>query len=215
MTVRAPILRVGLTGGIAAGKSTVARFLSELGVFVLDADHLAHMATAPGGGAFDEVVAHFGDRILDGQGRIDRLRLADIVFEDAESRTALNALVHPKVRSEAERRIREYSTKALMPLAVVDAALLFETGAFRDFDRLIVVHCRRETQIERLTERDGMTREQAEARIDAQAPTADKLAVANYAIDTDDSLEQVRRATEDILGRLMNDYDRQFRPPPG
>ena len=212
MTVRAPILRVGLTGGIAAGKSTVARFLSELGVFVLDADHLAHMATAPGGAAYDDVVAQFGERILDGQGHIDRLRLAQIVFEDTASREALNRLVHPKVRAEADRRIKEYSAKALMPLAVVDAALLFETGAFRDFDRLIVVHCRRETRIERLIERDGMTPDQAEARIDAQAPTADKLAVANYVIDTDDSLEQVRRGTEEILGRLMSDYDRQFRP---
>jgi dephospho-CoA kinase len=211
MTVKAPILRVGLTGGIATGKSTVARFLSELGVFVLDADHLAHMAIAPGGAAYDEVVAHFGERIQDGDGRIDRLRLADLVFEDAESREALNRMVHPKVRAEADRRIKEYSARALMPLAVVDAALLVETGGFRDFDRLIVVHCRRETQVERLVERDGMTPEQAEARIGAQAPATDKLAVADYVIDTDDSLEEVRRDTENILAQLMNDYDRRFR----
>jgi dephospho-CoA kinase len=211
MTGEAPILRVGLTGGIGTGKSTVARFLSELGVFVLDADHLAHMAIAPGGAAYDEVVAHFGERIQDGDGRIDRLKLADIVFGDAESREALNRMVHPKVRAEAERRIKEYAARALMPLAVIDAALLVETGAFRDFDRLIVVHCRRETQVARLVERDGMTPEQAEARIGTQGAATDKLAVADYVIDTDDSLEEVRRSTENILAQLMNDYDRRFR----
>ena len=204
------ILRVGLTGGIACGKSTVARFLSELGAFVLDADHLAHMAISPGGAAYAEVVERFGTDILDDDGHIVRSKLADLVFRDAGLRDDLNAIVHPRVRAEADRRIAERARLGLSPVAVMDAALLVESGSYREFDRLLVVDCPREIQLRRLQERDDMTYEQAAARLDAQAPAEEKTRVAHFVIDTSAPLEQTRREIERIYAILLRDFENRF-----
>jgi dephospho-CoA kinase len=214
MTVRATppsrILRVGLTGGIACGKSTVARFLSELGAFVLDADHLAHMAISPGGAAYAEVVARFGTDILDEHGLLVRSKLAGLVFDDAGLRDELNAIVHPRVRAEADRRITERARLGLSPVAVMDAALLVESGSYRDFDRLLVVNCPREVQLRRLQERDELNYEQAAARIDAQAPAEEKTRVADFVIDTSVPLDQTRREVERIYAILLGDFENRF-----
>ena len=199
-----PILRAGLTGGIASGKSIVAGFFEELGAFVVDADAVAHEVMALGGGAYAAIVAHFGPEILDDADRIDRTRLGQRVFGDPREREALEAIVHPLVRREAERRIAEYAREAQVPLAVFDAALLVETGAYRGFDRLVVVRCGRETQLKRLRERGELTAEEAAARLAAQAPVEEKLAVADYVIDTDGSLDQTHSQTERVFGDILH-----------
>jgi dephospho-CoA kinase len=205
-----PILRVGLTGGIASGKTTVARILAELGAFVLDADAFARTAMEPGGRAYSRVVSRFGTDILDEDGRIVRPRLARIVFHDEESRKALNAIVHPEVIAEADRRIAEYAPHGVAPVSVFDAALLVESGLYRRFHRVIVVSCKRETQIRRLLARDGMSTEEAEARIDSQAPLEHKLEVADYVVDTESTLRETRRQTEDVYTSLVTDFEREF-----
>lgn len=205
-----PILKVGLTGGIAAGKSTVAAMLAESGACVVDADRLTHEVTAPGGTAYDDVVARFGNGILNPDESIDRARLARLVFADDDARKALERIVHPKVRIEAARRFETAAAQWECRVAVFDAALLVETGAYRDFQRLIVVRCSREMQIRRLTERDGLTQAEAESRLAAQAPLENKLAVADYVIDTDTALDETRSRTAVVYESLLNDFDAEF-----
>ena len=195
------MLRVGLTGGIASGKSTVAAALAEFGACVVDADHLAHEVMAPGGAAYDPVVERFGPAIVAADGHIDRTVLARLVFADAAARGQLEQLVHPVVRAEAERRFRESRCR----VAVFDAALLVETGAWRDFDRLIVVHCPRAEQRARLMARDDLSLEQAEARLAAQAPLAQKLAVADYVIDTTGPVEATRQRAAEVWRGLLDE----------
>jgi len=210
MTSPRPILKVGLTGGIASGKSTVAGMLAERGAYVVDADALAHAATAPGGAAYDRVVERFGRQVLDDDDRIDRDKLGRLVFGDVLARQALNQIVHPVVRAEADRRINAHAVNCPVPIGIVDAALLVETGAYRDFARLIVTRCSRRTQIERLMARDGMTAEEAEDRIAAQSPLAHKLAVADYIIDTETTLEETRHQTATVYSELVDDYRAEF-----
>ena len=205
-----PVLRVGLTGGIASGKSTVAGMLAEFGAFVLDADELSHGAMAPEGPAHAALVERFGHEVLDEQGRIDRDLLGRRVFADTAEREALNEIVHPHVRAEADRRIAECARLGCSPLAVFDAALLVETGAYRNFHRLIVVRCSRERQLARLSARNDLSAAEANARIDAQASMEDKVAVADYVIDNDGALEQTRAATRRVYADLLADYEREF-----
>lgn len=205
-----PILRVGLTGGIATGKSTIAAMLRDVGAFVVEADEIVHELLVPGGAVFEEVVAKFGRSILDEAGRVDRRRLAAIVFRDAEARRALEAMVHPRVAAEIERRIAEHrASSAPAPLAVVVAALLVETGFHRAFHRLVVATCGRGRQIERLRER-GLEPEQAESRLEAQAPDSQKLAHADYVVDTSGSIEDTRRQVLDLHRALLRDYEEEF-----
>lgn len=205
-----PVLRVGLTGGIASGKSTVAGMLADFGAFVLDADELAHDAMTPGGPAHAPLVERFGREILDEGGRIDRAVLGRRVFGDADERRALNEIVHPHVRAEADRRIAECARLGCSPLAVFDAALLVETGAYRDFHRLVVVRCSREQQLGRLAGRDDLTPREAQARVDAQASVEDKVSVADYVIDTEGPLDETRAATRRVYSNLLADYEREF-----
>jgi len=204
MTSARRALRVGLTGGIASGKSTVAARLAESGAQVIDADRLAAHATEPGGVAFDAVVVRFGKQILDPRGSIDRAALGRIVFSDPGARSDLESIVHPAVRAAAEAIVAELLVQhGDGTIVVFEAALLVETGAFRDYDRLIVTRCSRGTQIDRLLRRDGMTRAEAEARIDAQAPLEAKLALADFVVDTECSLALTRKQVDRIYAALV------------
>lgn len=198
-----------MTGGIAAGKSTVAATLAELGACVVDADELVHRITDPGGAAFDAVVAQFGDEILDGSGRIDRTALGRRVFADPQARRALERIVHPEVRAEAHRLFEAAARERGVRVGVFDAALLVETGAYRDFHKLIVVRCSCETQIRRLVQR-GASLADARARLAAQAPLERKLALADYVIDTQGTLDETRRQTRIVYDRLLSDFEREF-----
>ena len=200
------ILEVGLTGGIATGKTTVARFLGREGAFVIDADDVVHELLAPSGAAYDAVVERFGDFLLE-DGNINRELLGDRVFANTEERAALNKIVHPHVREEIRRRVDAYRRADGGSIVVIKAALLVETGAYRDYDRLVVVRCSSETQLERLVEREGFTAEEARARVEAQAPLDEKLAVADYVIDTDAELDETRRQTAGVYSALVEDYE--------
>ena len=204
MTDGPAILRVGLTGGIASGKSTVASFFRDLGAFILDADAIAHAIIEPGGTAHDEVVARFGPAIRDAFGRIDRTVLGPLAFGDPLARHDLEAIVHPRVRDEIGRRIGERREWGTAPIAIVDAALLVETGAWRDYDRLVVVRCSPDVQRQRLGER-GITGTEAERRLDAQAFLDAKLAVADYVVDTETSLARTEDLTAGVWRRLVDD----------
>jgi len=206
LTARPRILRVGLTGGIAAGKSTVAGFLRELGAVVIDADAVAHEVTAPGGAAHRAVVERFGPDVVAGDGRLDRTRLGALVFADPDARRALEAIVHPHVRAEAARRF-DAAAREGARVGVLDAALLVETGYWRELDRLVVVRCSIETQVRRLAERSGLDAAAARARIAAQAPLAAKLAVADWVVDTDVALDETRRRTAAVYRALLDDLD--------
>ena len=201
------MLRVGLTGGLAAGKSTVAGLFRELGAFHVDADLIAHALLAPGGGAALEVAARFGEKVVGGDGAIDRKALAAIVFADPRALADLNALVHPKVRAEIARRIADEESRAsASPVALVDAALLVESGINKDLDALIVVACSEATQVARAVARGGLTEAEASARVAAQAPLAEKLAAADYVIDNggslDDTARQVRAVWDALNSKL-------------
>lgn len=203
------ILRVGLTGGIASGKTTVAQILAEHGAFVLDGDRLAHEVMSPDGAVHQAVVERFGREILGDAGGIDRARLGARVFRDSADREALSSIVHPAVLAELERRIASYTGHST--LAVFDAALLVESGAYRRFDKLVVVRCSGATQIRRLLARDRLTAEEAQRRIDAQASLALKLAVADYVVDTEGTLRETRAQVGAIYARLLADFEERFR----
>ncbi|HVR71306.1 MAG TPA: dephospho-CoA kinase, partial [Vicinamibacteria bacterium] len=194
------MLKVGLTGGIACGKTHVARRLASRALHVLDLDTVAHELTAPGGAAYEDVVRAFGAGILGAAGAIDRQALAARVFADPEALGRLNALVHPRVREEETRRARALAgTGAVL---VTDAALLVESGLHLRFDRLVVVDCRPEQQVRRLAARDGMTEETARARLAAQMPVAEKRRFAHLLIDASASVEETDRATDAVTETL-------------
>ena len=203
------MLRAGLTGGIASGKSTVAGFLAELGAFVQDGDRIAHEVMEPGGPAYEAVVERFGRDVLDEDGSISRPRLGAVVFADDDARADLNALVHPEVRREAERRLQAYLAHGRAVVVVLEAALLVETGAYRDHHTLIVVKCGPEAQVQRMVAR-GMSLDDARARLDAQAPLADKLALARYVIDTETSMRITREQTRQVYESMLQEFERKF-----
>jgi dephospho-CoA kinase len=198
------VLRVGLTGGIATGKTTVARTFAALGATVIDADEIAHSLLERGAAAHERVVEAFGRDILRGDGSVDRARLGRIVFADADRRRLLESILHPLIRAEGEARIVR-QTRSGSRIAVSNAALLVEAGLYREYDRLVVTHCAPEVQVERLVVRDGMPEEQARARIAAQMPSAEKIRVAHYTIDTGDGFAQTEMRARAIYRHLQFD----------
>jgi dephospho-CoA kinase len=195
------MLRAGLTGGIACGKSVVAAMLREFGCAVLEADPLAHELIEPGQPAFAEVVREFGPGVQGPGGRIDRAKLGAIVFADREKLSRLDGIVHPRVFEELERRLAELERPGGPQVAVVEAALLVETGYDRQLDRLIVVWCRPEQQRARLASR-GLSPEQMESRIAAQMPVEEKRRRATDEIDNSGSLTETRQQVERLAAKL-------------
>jgi dephospho-CoA kinase len=198
------MLRVGLTGGLASGKSFVAHALRDLGCYLIEADELGHQVLLPGAEAYDAVVNEFGGGILGENGFIDRRKLAAIVFNDPERLKKLNSFVHPAVHARQERRIAEIAAGDPKAIVVVEAAILVETGSYRSFDQLIVAMCNRETQIERAMKRDSATREQVLARLERQLPLQEKLRYANYVIDTSGTKEETLKQTREVYNSLRS-----------
>lgn len=200
------MLRVGLTGGFASGKSFIGETLAALGCQVIRADDLGHAVLAPDGEAYAGVVAEFGRDILREDGSIDRKRLGAIVFADPERLAKLNALVHPHVFDRQERLLAAIAGRDPRAVAVVEAAIMIESGSHRRYDKLIVASCPAEVQIARAMERDGLSREQAQARLDRQIPLSEKVKYADYVIDTSTSKEETVRqvkAVHEALRRLV------------
>jgi dephospho-CoA kinase len=181
---------VGLTGGIGTGKSTVGRMIAAAGVPVVDADDLAHAATAVGGPAYAPVIASFGAGILAEDGTIDRRALGAIVFADAEARARLNAIVHPAVRQMMFDQFETWQATGV-PLAVTIIPLLYESGLDGLFDEVWVASCPVNMQRQRVQARDGFDADQASARMAAQMPLAEKVAMADHVIDTSGTLAEV------------------------
>ncbi len=192
-------MRVGLTGGVASGKSTVSAMLAELGAVVVDADVLSREAVAPGSDGLAEVVAAFGEGVLAVDGSLDRPALGAVVFGDEARRRELEAIVHPRVRARAA----EIEAAAPADAVVVhDIPLLTETGQAGSFDAVVVVDVPMATQVERMVEQRGMTRADAEARVAAQASREERLAVATYVVDNTGSLEELRARVAEVHAAL-------------
>jgi dephospho-CoA kinase len=191
------MLRVGLTGGLASGKSFVGHALAELGCYLIEADKLGHEVMQLGAEAYDAIVREFGSGVLDATGQIDRRKLSALVWDHPERLEKLNSFVHPAVRAREERRMAEIAQTDPGAIAVVEAAILVETGSYRNFDKLIVVTCTPEQQMERALKRGSYSREEILARLSRQLPLSEKLRVADYIIDTsgdkESTLEQVRK----------------------
>ena len=194
------MLKVGLTGGLASGKSLVGEALVSSGCFLIQADELGHEALAPGGASYDAVVREFGREILTGGGAIDRQQLGALVFASPERLARLNALVHPGVVRREEELIAEFAAREPRGIAVVEAAILIETGSYKRFDRIILVWCAVEQQVERALRRGGAEEDDVRARISRQMPLAQKRKFADFVIDTSgekqDTLRQARAVYE-------------------
>ena len=196
------MLRVGLTGSIAVGKSFVASVFTELGCHVLDADAAARTVVVPGTEGLRRVVEAFGTEILRPDGSLDRPRLGAIVFADAQRRALLNSILHPLIIAAQDTEMRRWEERDPQGIGIVDAALMIETGSYRRFDKLIVVYCQTHVQLERLMRRSGLSLAEAEERIAAQMPQDEKKRYADYLIDTTEGFESTRQQTEDIYVEL-------------
>ena len=193
----------GLSGGIASGKSTVAAMLRSLGAPVIDADLLAREVVAPGSDGLAEIVADFGPEILDERGALARKALAARVFGDSEARRRLEAITHPRIAAASAAALEELRQTGER-LAFYEAALLVETGGSRALDGLVVVSAPASVQLARLRGRDGLSEGEARARIKSQLPLADKVAAADFVIDTGGSLEDTRGQVEALYKTLAS-----------
>jgi dephospho-CoA kinase len=202
------MLRVGLTGGLASGKSFVGRALVELGAdlgcILIKADELGRQVEQPGGEAYADIVHEFGPEILDPDGAINRRRLAAVAFHDPERLKKLNALVHPHVRDRRLRIEEEFARTHPHGIAVTEAAILIETGSYREYDRLVVAVCPPGLQVERAMARDHLTREEVLDRIERQMPLDQKVKFADYVIDTSGPKEETLAQTRAVYESLRS-----------
>jgi dephospho-CoA kinase len=196
------MLVVGLTGGVASGKTTVAQILKEEGAILLDADQIARQLVEPQTPVWAEVIKAFGTDILDEDGSIRRKKLAALTFSDPRRRKRLNEILHPAIRKEITRRLKEIGRRNPEAIVIVDAALLVETGDYREMDRLIVVTSAEAQQLERLQQRDGASREQALAILTSQMGTEEKVKVADFVIRNEGSLEDTKKRAREIFREL-------------
>ena len=196
------MLKVGLTGSIAVGKSFVCDVLRELGCHVLDADLTAREVVAKGTEGLAEIVRRFGTSVLLTNGELDRKRLGDIVFADKKKRELLNSIVHPRVIEAQDAWIHNLEPQDPDGIAVVDAALMIESDGYSRFDKLIVVWCEPALQLERLMSRDNLSTEVANQRIATQMPQDEKKRYGDYLIDTSSGFDDTRQQVENIVSRL-------------
>ncbi len=201
------MLRLGLTGGIASGKSAVAAMLREMGFAVLDADSLAHKLIEPGQPAYNEILQEFGRAMVAPDGRVDRAKLSAIVFNDRAKLDRLNAIVHPRVAEVVFRQFDEWQRGGTRDAAFVEAALLIESGIHNKLDGLVVAWCAPQQQLERLIAR-GLSEPEARRRIAAQLTVEEKLLLATEKIDCSGSLEETRRQVEALAIKLRREAAR-------
>jgi len=194
---------IALTGGIAAGKSTVAARLAEHGAIIIDADKLARDAVEPGSPGLAAIVGRFGPTVLDGAGALDRAALGSIIFGDAGEREALNAIVHPEVRRLYREQVAAIAASHPEAIIVYDVPLLVEARAAEEFAYIVVVHAPAEVRIERLVSMRGMDAASARARVDAQASDAERLAVADVVIDTSGTIESTIEQVDALWRHLV------------
>lgn len=197
------MLKMGLTGGIASGKSAVAAMLREMGFRVLEADIVAHKLIEPGQPAYEEVLHEFGSDLGDASGRIDRAKLATIVFADPPKLKKLNSIIHPRVEEIITRQFAQWERDGVRDAAFVEAALLVEAGYVKHLDGLVVTFCDPEQQLERLRAR-GMSEVEAKRRLAAQMPVEEKLRYATERIDCSGTLEETRAQVHALAAKLRS-----------
>ncbi|WP_321477725.1 dephospho-CoA kinase [uncultured Paludibaculum sp.] len=198
------MLRVGLTGGLATGKTFVGKALEELGCRLLSADELGRQALEPGRPGHHQAVEAFGPDILDGDGQIDRRKLGSVVFGDPGKLSILNSIVHPAVIAAEEQWIRRVEGEDPHSIAVVEAAILIETGSYKRFEKLILTVCGEEQQIARAIKRDGLTRDEVLDRLKRQMPINEKRKYADYVIDTSGDKDLTLAQVRQIYGGLRS-----------
>ncbi len=206
------MLKVGLTGGIACGKSYTLKEFQKLGVYGIDLDQIGHQVIEPDRPAYQKLVDTFGQEILDAEGLIDRKRLGRIVFADETARQRLNAIVHPYIFEEERRRLNalEYPLSNVRPkIVMVDAALMVETGYHKNYDVLIVVYCKVEVQLRRLLYRDKIPNDEALRRIQSQMPLLEKVKYGDYIIENSGKLSKTQEQIRHIHAELMARSDEQ------
>lgn len=193
-------MRIGLTGGIASGKTTVANMFADLGVVVVDTDLIAREIVEPEKPALDEIRQAFGDRVIDQSGELDRRALRSIVFADDEKRRRLEAILHPRIRDEAARQ----SELASSPYHLVVVPLLAESPMKADMDRILVVDCDEDVQLKRLLERDAESPEQARRIIASQASRHERLAIADDVVRNDRSIDETKRRVRELHEKYLS-----------
>lgn len=196
------MLRVGLTGSIAVGKSFVTSVFAELGCRVIDADLTAREVVRPGTPGLQAVAARFGEEVLKPDGSMDRERVGAIIFGNNEKRQQLNAILHPYIIERQDEILNAWEQEDPGGIGIVDAALMIESGGYKRFDKLIVVHCRPEVQIERLMLRNKLTLAEAHERILSQMSQAEKQRFADFLIDTSNGFELTRTRTIEVFEKL-------------
>ncbi len=190
--------KVGLTGGIASGKSTVSRMFTDLGVPVIDADVIAREVVAPGSRALEAIVDAFGEEVLTDEKSLNRARLGEIVFSDPAKKKVLEGILHPEIIAEQDRRLRDLEREGRAPVAIVDAAVMIESGSWKRFDSIVVVDCDESQQVSRLRRRNAMNEEEATRRVNAQMPLSEKVKYANHVIDNRGSIDDTRKQVEEL-----------------
>jgi dephospho-CoA kinase len=198
---------VALTGGVASGKSVVAGILEELGCYIDYADRVAHDLMEPEKAAWKKIVVHFGKKILNEDKTVNRSRLGKIIFADEKERRFLNKLIHPLVLENKKEVINRLEKEGRYSIYVSEAALTIEAGFADFFDKIIVTYCKKEVQIKRLMERDGISRNQAMTIIKSQMQPEEKLKYADYIIDSSGSLQSTVEQTERVYRNLMMDNE--------
>ena len=202
------MLIVGLTGGIASGKSLVARLFKDLGAHLIDADKIVHELLEPEQRAWEEVLAYFGADVQSPNKSIDRRKLGEIVFTDPKKRAWLNQCLHPKVFEAFTMQVKHLSMRQPDAVVVLDAALLIETGYHKKVDKVVVVYTDEEQQLKRLMERDQFTHEQAMARIRSQMPLSEKRLHADYVIDNTGTRQDTERQARAIFDELKREAEK-------
>jgi dephospho-CoA kinase len=190
------MLKIGLTGSIAVGKSFVLGVLRELGARTIDADQVARECVEPGTPGLAAVVSEFGSGVLQTDGTLDRAKLGAVVFDDEPKRQKLNSILHPFIIARQDEIMQRWESETPNAIAVIDAALMIESGGYKRFDKLIVVHCQSEIQIQRLMKRNGLSREEAKLRVKSQMPQDEKVKYADYLVDTSGEFAATRAQVE-------------------
>jgi dephospho-CoA kinase len=196
------MLRIGLTGGIASGKSTVGRMFRELGCKVIDSDRITRQLFAVGNPVNAVVAEAFGPRVVASDGSIDRKILGELVFENADLRQKLNSIVHPAINQRQAEFLAQAAVEDSHAIGIVEAALIVEVGTYKNYDKIIVVTCPPKIQRERLRDRSGLTSEQIETRIASQMPLEEKIKVADFVIDNSGDIGRTRQKVDEVYRQL-------------
>ena len=197
------MISVGLTGGIGCGKSTVAGMFASLGAVMVNSDDIGRTLMQPGGVVYDRIVSGFGSEVVDSNGQLDRAKLADIVFHNLEKLKHLNAIVHAPVLREIDRQVQLTRWKDPNAVILVESAVLFEAGQNRRFDKIVVVWCRPDQQVERYVAKSRISVEDVQRRMAAQMPGEEKKRLADYVIDASGSIEDSERQSKETFSQLQ------------